>query len=482
MGSSNPRSALRCNRRRSQSPPLSKLARVLGLSASLMATQLVGCSRQHQASDTDGVRAHGFAQAAALAFIEDDYPKALAQARAHQRPLFVDVWASWCHTCLSLRQYVLPDPAMVSLKDSFVFASIDSERAVNSAFLQKFPNRSLPTLWVIDPATEAPLLKWVGTATAEELSLLLRQTLESSSTAGTAQQAAAETQSAALWLRAQRASAAGDAASAIALYRQSLQGAPSDWPMRAQVIEALSMRLRETHARQQTFELALNEASQLPPGTARLNVVLNAIDAGAQLAHSGQAPARYDELLQLGARIASSEPALLDDRSSLYESLVTALTSRDAAQAKSLARQWSAQLDAEAARAQLPAARRVWDAHRLEAYLALGEPARALPMLEQSQREVPDDYNPPARLARVYLVQNRPKVANAAINQALSRCDGPRKLRLYLLKAEILLAMHDKDSARATLRNALDFMQDKQLGARYEQLRETITRKLAELS
>jgi len=33
--------------------------------------------------------------AAALPFIENDYPKALARARANNVPLFVDAWAPW---------------------------------------------------------------------------------------------------------------------------------------------------------------------------------------------------------------------------------------------------------------------------------------------------------------------------------------------------------------------------------------------------
>lgn len=32
---------------------------------------------------------------APLPFIEDDYPRALAEARARKLPLFVDVWAPW---------------------------------------------------------------------------------------------------------------------------------------------------------------------------------------------------------------------------------------------------------------------------------------------------------------------------------------------------------------------------------------------------
>ena len=30
-----------------------------------------------------------------LPFIEDDYPKALAEARSTRRPIFVEAWAPW---------------------------------------------------------------------------------------------------------------------------------------------------------------------------------------------------------------------------------------------------------------------------------------------------------------------------------------------------------------------------------------------------
>jgi len=37
------------------------------------------------------VEAHG----PPLPFIEDDYPRALAEARAAKRPIFVEAWAPW---------------------------------------------------------------------------------------------------------------------------------------------------------------------------------------------------------------------------------------------------------------------------------------------------------------------------------------------------------------------------------------------------
>jgi hypothetical protein len=34
-------------------------------------------------------------EAEAVPFIEDDYPRALAEAKASHKPLFVDAWAPW---------------------------------------------------------------------------------------------------------------------------------------------------------------------------------------------------------------------------------------------------------------------------------------------------------------------------------------------------------------------------------------------------
>ncbi|MEO6420291.1 MAG: thioredoxin family protein, partial [Polyangiaceae bacterium] len=54
-----------------------------------------------------------------LPFIEDDYAKALAEARAKHLPLFVDAWATWCHTCMSMRAYVFTDPLVMAKADAF---------------------------------------------------------------------------------------------------------------------------------------------------------------------------------------------------------------------------------------------------------------------------------------------------------------------------------------------------------------------------
>jgi tetratricopeptide (TPR) repeat protein len=102
-------------------------------------------------------------------------------------------------------------------------------------------------------------------------------------------------------------------------------------------------------------------------------------------------------------------------------------------------------------------------------------------MLQQSEREAPDDYNPPARLARAYLTLGQLEPAEAAIERALPHCEGPRKLRLFMLKSDILLARNQRESAAETLRAALRYANDKQLGAQYDKLRHSIERKVASL-
>ena len=53
-----------------------------------------------------------------LTFIEDDHPKALATARAAQKLLFIDFWATWCHSCLSMQRFVLSDAGMKPIADA----------------------------------------------------------------------------------------------------------------------------------------------------------------------------------------------------------------------------------------------------------------------------------------------------------------------------------------------------------------------------
>ena len=92
-------------------------------------------------------------------FIDDDYARALKQAKAQKKLLFIDVWAPWCHTCIAMKEQVFTRPAFTAFEKDVVFASIDTERARSDAFLKKFPIDVWPTLLFIDPVKETLVLK-----------------------------------------------------------------------------------------------------------------------------------------------------------------------------------------------------------------------------------------------------------------------------------------------------------------------------------
>ena len=115
----------------------------------------------------------------------------------------------------------------------------------------------------------------------------------------------------------------------------------------------------------------------------------------------------------------------------------------------------TAYLEGEAAKGRTPEARAAFDPHRITAYLGLGQPERGIPMLEASERDFPDDYNPPARLALAYRGMKRYDEALAASDRALKLAYGPRKLVLLNARADIYEKKGDPAGARKTREEAL---------------------------
>ena len=379
-----------------------------------------------------------------LPFLHDDYPRALAEAKRTKRPIFVDAWAPWCHSCQSMRSFVLTDPALAPLANDFVWLTVDTEKDSNAVFAGRFTNHVWPTLWVIDPERESPVLRWEGTATAPELVTLLATVKEG------AREGASELTIA--FLRANQAASRGEVAEAERAYR--VLASRRDFSERARAVEALIGLLSSKKDHAACAELAIREAPQLAPGTSRATLLAT----GLSCARDGKRASELRTLAEAAER-AVSDPdprTIADDRSALFEELVeTRKEQGDEAGAKATARKWASFLEQSAAGAPTMEAKAVFDPHRLSAYLAAGEPERAIPMLTESERAFPEDYNPPARLARAYLTMKRLDDAHAAIERAAGRVYGPRSLRVFGLAAEIAKARSDVPGERSALEQAL---------------------------
>ena len=411
-----------------------------------------------------------------LPFIHDDYPKALAEAKRRNKPLFVDAWAPWCHSCQSLRAHVLTDETLAPLAGDFVWLSVDTEKDVNAEWVARHPHSALPTLWVIDPATDRPTLKWAGTVTASELRELLTVAVADARSAADGVAAAAT----AAFVRGNHALAAGDAELAEKEHREALAAAPKDHPHRARIVEALVVQLALRKKLDACAEVAANEAPDLPPGTSRASVLV----AGLSCARDANRAPELQRLVAVALRDATARDGrlLADDRSSLYEELVeTKKKAGDAAGARKLAEQWATFLEQEASRARTNDARAALDPLRLDAYLALEEPARAIPMLERSEKDFPEDYNPPARLGRVYLELRRLDEADKAADRAVARVYGPRAMRVFALKADIANARGDRAAEVTALEQALARSEKSVLTEGQKAVREGLVKRLAAL-
>jgi tetratricopeptide (TPR) repeat protein len=355
-----------------------------------------------------------------------------------------------------MRAFVFTDAALARHAGRFVWLSVDTERAGNAAFLERYPVEVWPSLLVIDPRDERVALSWAGSATVPQLVALLDDA-ERALKGGT--QGAD-----ALLARADRLAGEGAKAQAATTYREALQRAPPEWPRRARTVESLLLSLAMSDATEECVSVARAELPKMEASPSRANAAVLGLGCALELQSSqeGRMAALQElegQVRQAIALATSAPPAIAiaaDDVSSMYETLVSARRAADdPTGAKRDAAEWARFLEREAERGATAEQRAVFDPHRLMAYLALGEPERAVTMLQQSERALPDDYNPPARLAYVYKEMGRYDDALAASERALARAYGPRRLRVLQTRAEILAAKGDPAAARATLEGAL---------------------------
>jgi thiol:disulfide interchange protein len=91
------------------------------------------------------------ATAAGISFIEGDWKKALAKAKAEKKLIFVDAYATWCGPCKKLQKEVFPDAAIGSFfNKNFINITIDVEKGQGVEFAQKYGVEVLPTLYITD--------------------------------------------------------------------------------------------------------------------------------------------------------------------------------------------------------------------------------------------------------------------------------------------------------------------------------------------
>lgn len=348
-----------------------------------------------------------------------------------------------------MRASVLTDARLLKLAGQFAWLDIDTEKPANFAFVERFPIEAWPTFLVIDPATEQVALRWMGTASAEELEKLLLGAArglrrEQSDAAG-----AAMARGAAL-------AAARKHAEAASAFQEAIDAGGSRWPGRPGAADALLQALSLVDDPARCAGAARALLPTLPPGPAAARVAAAGLNCATSL-ESSSARTEAIAVLEPAARGALVFPGVLaDNRSGLYDALLRARqASEDPRGARAVAAEWLGWVEAESARAETPLARSAFDGARLGAAMALGDVPRVIPALEASARALPGEYFALAYLARAYLEAGRPAEAAATARAAAALAEGPRKVSVLLVEARALRAAGDPAGARAAVDAAI---------------------------
>ncbi|MGZ6142850.1 MAG: tetratricopeptide repeat protein, partial [Myxococcales bacterium] len=251
--------------------------------------------------------------------------------------------------------------------------------------------------------------------------------------------------------------------SADAYARAVALSKPSDpaRPERLTLYATALRRLKTPEAAQACVALGLKETRNTGDSVPAADFVTYADDCADQLPKGDAEAAKLhalaiDRLREILAK--KDAPLAADDRSdalaNLAEMLDKAGRHPEAVQAMKEREQV---LEKAAAAAPDATMASTFDAHRMDAYMYLGELPKAEQLLAQREKQMPDDYNPPARLARVLFEEKKLAEAEQAVDRALDKMPhSQRRVGILGLKAKILKAQGK--SAEPVLREQLEVL------------------------
>ena len=382
----------------------------------------------------------------------DSFDAGLAQAKAEGKALLVDAWAPWCHTCLSMQNYVLNDPSLASLTDRVVLVELDTDKPENAAFLEKYAVNVWPTFFVIDTQTGETAGLWPGSASVREFRGFVEDGL-----AGI-EDAHSKTSDLASPVRrmmaAKAAQSAGDYRKAAGEYAAVVEKAERSWPRRSEALMGWLFSLERAGDSKQCVAVGRAHLAEVEGAAVPADYAATLLScAGEKSAGADATTARAEAIARLRA-FTSTPPAdaSADDRADALNILGSALTDAgDKAAGRRAQEARLAVLETAVAGIKDPILAQTYDYARAQAYVALDRGDEAVKMLEAREREMPASYEPPARLASALNKMDRLPQAIVAIDRAIAKSYGPRQLLYFKQKADVQDRMGDHAGQLETL-------------------------------
>ncbi|HEX2683164.1 MAG TPA: thioredoxin family protein [Ferruginibacter sp.] len=86
-----------------------------------------------------------------IKFIEENWTKALTEAKKQNKLVFLDAYTSWCGPCKMLKRNTFPDKAAGEFfNKNFINVAVDMEKGEGLAVAAQYQVRAYPTLIIAD--------------------------------------------------------------------------------------------------------------------------------------------------------------------------------------------------------------------------------------------------------------------------------------------------------------------------------------------
>jgi len=387
------------------------------------------------------------AAAAPVTFLEGDLPGALRRASDEGKLVFVDAWAPWCHTCLSMRDVVLADPLLARFDGTYVFVALDTDRDESAPFLERYRMRVWPTFFVIAPDSGSVLAMHGGAMSIDETVALLDAGLAAKRAGPNAAPGPATL------ARAHQAYVERDFSRAASLYEDAATLLPD--ARRAEALLGAMRAFSEAKDVARCVAFGKEHMGHVPGSAAPVDFLYYVRDCAKKLPEGDERKGVLAAARARAVLLAESPPAgaSVDDRADAHAVAAEALREEgDKAGAARLETRRLSLLEEAARSARTPVEAQVYDYERLMTLIALERPAEAVTILEERTKQLPDSYEAHARLAQALIAAKELRRAVGALDRAVALAYGPRKLGYLARKADVLGSLGDRDAQIATLR------------------------------
>lgn len=386
-----------------------------------------------------------------ITWIENDYDAALALARETGKPLVIDMWAAWCHTCLAMKKGTLRDKGLAAIAEDVIWLAIDTEDPSSAAVMNKFPPKVWPTFLVVSSADEAVQATQIGSASVEVFRDFVGRGRDHANALASGLALADDSPLALLRSgdHARMNSRYLDSAGLYAGARKSFASSTNAFADLAKMeISALhELEDKKPCAVLGASELEVMAAHHSPNGVDFLYYAASCAEA---LEEPDTTQLRTRSLEAIRAIVADDDAALSnDDRSdALATARAIALELKNEPLAKALATEQQALLKKAAAQAGTALEEMTYVWHQVEVHAFLGQGEAILPWVEALEARLPNEYDPPYRRAWLLLTLDRHAEAHAAVTRALPLAHGARKGRILSLDADIYKAEGNMEKER----------------------------------